>query len=382
MKGSQQMFPTSVVGSLPRPEWLMDGIAKFERGELEESRLRQYYDEAVILAIKQQEMTGVDEVSDGEQRRFSFLAFVAERIPSFKMIPASELMNDEAARYAKEMNLPVGIISNPVIVGPIRRSAPLVVDEVKFAMKHTQKPVMAPIIGPFTLLINSWNKAKSGRYYRTPEDAFADLTRALREEVLALRDVGASMAQLDEPAIGNFVDFRYTKWLLALNGWKVNDVKDLHKVSAELINMTVKGISGIKLGVHICRGNWPADEAHLSRGGYESMIDEILDLKVDRLVLEYATKRAGSYDVFKDRPWGREIGLGVIDVKNPRVESPTEIAERVEEASKVFDMENITLNPDCGFASGRPWPVVTRQIAYQKLAAQTEAAKILRRKHA
>lgn len=381
MKSSQEIFPTSVVGSLPRPEWLMDGISKFERGELKEQQLNQYYDEAVILAIKQQEMTGVDEVSDGEQRRFSFLAFVAERIPSFQMIPASELMNKEAASYAEKMNLPVGIISNPVIVGPIKRTAPLVADEVKFALKHTQKPVMAPIIGPFTLLINSWNQDRSSRYYKTPEDAFSDLTRVLREEVLALRDAGASFVQLDEPAIGNFVDFRYTKWLLALNGWKVSDVKELHRVSAELINMVVKGVTGIKVGVHICRGNWPADEEHLSHGGYENMIEEISDLKVDRLVLEYATKRAGTYDVFKEHPWHGEIGLGVIDVKNPRVETPEEIVERVEEASKVFGSEKITLNPDCGFASGRPWPVVTREIAYRKLGAQTEAAKILRREH-
>ena len=381
VKSSQEIFPTSVVGSLPRPEWLMDGISKFERGELTEKQLEQYYDEAVILAIKQQEMTGVDEVSDGEQRRFSFLAFVAERIPSFKMIPASELMNEDAARYAEKMNLPVGIISNPVIVGPIKRTAPLVADEVKFALKHTQKPVMAPIIGPFTLLINSWNQDRSSRYYRTPEEAFPDLTRALREEVLALRDAGASFVQLDEPAIGNFVDFRYTKWLLALNGWKVKDVKELHRVSAELINMVVKGVSGIKVGVHICRGNWPADEEHLSHGGYENMIQEILELKVDRLVLEFATKRAGTYDVFKEHPWQGEVGLGVIDVKNPRVESPEEIVNRVEEASKVFSSEKITLNPDCGFASGRPWPVVTRQVAYMKLGAQTEAAKVLRQRH-
>ncbi len=376
------MFPTSVVGSLPRPEWLTDGISKFEKGELGREELERYYDEAVVLAIKQQEMTGVDQVSDGEQRRFSFLAFVAERIPSFRMIPTADLMNEEAARYAQQMNLHVGIISNPVIVGPIRRTAPLVAEEVKFARRYTQKPVMAPIIGPFTLLINSWNSERSGRYYKTPEDAFKDLTAALREEIFALKETGASFVQLDEPAIGNFVDFRYTKWLLALNGWKIKDVKELHRVSAELINMTVKGVSGIKLGVHVCRGNWKADEAHLSHGGYENMIDEILDLKVDRLVLEYATKRAGSYAVFKERPWHGEIGLGVIDVKNPKVETPAEVVRRVEEASKVFAPDKIVMNPDCGFASGRPWPVVTRQIAYAKLSAQTEAARILRSKYA
>ena len=375
------LFPTSVVGSLPRPEWLLEGISAFEQGKMSEAQLKDYYDEAVILAIKQQEMTGVDEVSDGEQRRFSFLAFVAERIPSFRLIPTAELMTKEAEQYVDSMNLHVGVISNPIMVGRIRRTAPLVADEVRFARRYTEKPVMAPLIGPLTLLINSWNRERSSRYYRTPEDAFGDLTRLLRDEILALKDAGASFVQLDEPAIGNFVDFRYTRWLLALNGWKLGDPSELHRVASELINMTVKGVSGIKVGVHICRGNWRSDERHYSHGGYESMIGEILEMKVKRLVLEYATKRAGSYRVFKDNPWQGEIGLGVIDVKNPRVETPQEIVRRVEGASEIFGEENLVLNPDCGFASGRPWPVVSRRIAFAKLRAQTEAARILRKKH-
>ncbi len=382
MDGSRQLFPTSVVGSLPRPEWLIEGIEKFEHGKLTEARLNQFYDDAVKLVIKEQEATGVDEISDGEQRRFSFLAFVAERLPSFKMIPVKELMNPDARRYVKEMNLPINIISNPVIVDKIKRTAPLAVDELRFAMRYTARPLKAPIIGPLTLLINSWNRKKSGHIYRSPEDSFEDLTRMLREEIVALRDAGASFVQLDEPAIGNFVDYRYTRWLLALNQWKVGDVEELHAVASELINRTVKGVSGIKLGVHICRGNWPAAEEHLSHGGYENMIKEILEMKVDQLVLEYATKRAGSFEVFEKNPWGGEIGLGVIDVKNPRVETPEEIVQRVQSASKIFARDRITLNPDCGFASGRPWPVVTREIAYQKLRAQTEAAQRLRRIYA
>lgn len=376
------LFPTTVVGSLPRPEWLLDGIAAYDGGRMNEAQLEQYYDEAVVLAVKQQETAGLDEVSDGEQRRFSFLAFVAERIPSFRLIPTTELMTNEAEQYVKSMNLHVGVISNPVIVGKIRRTAPLVADEVKFARRYTQKPVMAPLIGPLTLLINSWNRERSGRYYMSPEDAFGDLTRLLREEILALKEAGASFVQLDEPAIGNFVDFRYTRWLLALNGWRLRDLGELHRMAADLVNMTVKGVSGIKVGVHICRGNWRSDEKHYSIGGYEKMMDEIQEMKVKRLVLEYATKRAGTYQVFKDNPWHGEIGLGVIDVKNPRVETPQEIVKRVEEASEIFGKENIILNPDCGFASGRPWPVVTRQIAYAKLSAEAAAARTLRKKHA
>ncbi|TLX97112.1 MAG: hypothetical protein E6K96_04270, partial [Thaumarchaeota archaeon] len=143
----QGLFPTSVVGSLPRPRWLIDAIERHERGELSEDELTRRYDDAVKLAIREQELTGVDELSDGEQRRFSFLAFVAERLPSFRLIPVKELMNRDAEKFVREMNLPIEIISNPVIVEKIRRSRPLAVDEVKFALKHTSKKVKAPIIG-------------------------------------------------------------------------------------------------------------------------------------------------------------------------------------------------------------------------------------------
>src|SRR5438445_12844807 len=151
------------------------------------------------------------------------------------------------------MNLPIDIISNHVIVEKIRRSRPLAVDEVKFALKHTSRKVKAPIIGPYTLLINSWNKSKSGHIYKSPDEAFEDMARLLREEIIALRDAGASFVQLDEPGIGNFCDYKYTRWLLALNGWKVSDVKELPEISEELINRTRKGVDGIKLRVHLCR---------------------------------------------------------------------------------------------------------------------------------
>jgi len=378
---ASSLFPTSVVGSMPRPEWLIEAIENFEHRKLPKKLMDEYYDDATKLVIKEQESTGVDEISDGEQRRFSFLAFVAEHLPSFRLTPVRELMNPEARKYARQMKLPLDIISNPVIVDRVKRTAPLAVEELEFTKMYTSKPVKVPIIGPFTLLINSWNRKKSGRVYGDPEDCFSDLTTMLREEIIALKAAGASFVQLDEPAIGNFVDYRYTRWLLALNQWRLENVEELHSIASELINRTVKGVSGVKLGVHICRGNWPADEAHLSHGGYESMINEILEMKVDQLVLEYATKRAGSFEVFKKYPWQGEIGLGVIDVKNPKVEKPEEIVERVERALKTFDREKITLVPDCGFSSGRPWPVVTRPIALQKLRAQTEAAKELRNKY-
>ncbi len=346
-----------------------------------EVELSQHYDDAVKLTLKEQETAGVDIVSDGEQRRFSFLAFVSEKLPSFKIVPVKNLMNKEAMKLAEEMNLPINVISQPVITDTVERSVPLALDEFEFAKQYTEKPIKVPLIGPYTLLINSWNRRLSSSAYQGPYDAVDDIARTLREEILALKKRGAFFVQLDEPGIGNFVDYRYTRFLLALNEWKIRAVDELHKLAVEMINKVLKGISGMKLGVHICRGNWPAKEKYLSRGGYERMITDMLEIKAEQLVLEYATKRAGTVDVFREHRIEHEIGLGVIDVKSKRVEKPSEIVARVEEVLKYLDASQIYLNPDCGFASGRPWPVVDRETAFTKLRAQTQAASALRKEY-
>src|SRR2546427_12368163 len=95
----QGLFPTSVVGSLPRPRWLIDAIQKHERKELSEGEMKESYDDAVKLAIREQELTGVDELSDGEQRRVMFLPLLAEGVPSFRLLPVNELLERDRAEF-------------------------------------------------------------------------------------------------------------------------------------------------------------------------------------------------------------------------------------------------------------------------------------------
>lgn len=376
------LFPTAVVGSFPRPRWLLEAIDRHEKGEISHETLAQVYDDAVELTIKEQELAGVDVISDGEQRRFSFLAYVAEKLPSFKLTSVEHYLNSEAKKWVQSMKLPTTVIKNPFIVGRITLEKKMAIDEFEFAKRFTKKMIKAPLIGPYTLLINSWNKKLCGDVYPSPEDAAKDICSLIREEISALSKAGASVVQLDEPGIGNFVDYRYTRFLLALNEWKIDDLRSLHTLSADLVNSCVDGISGIKTSVHICRGNWPAEEKYLSYGGYDKMLPEILDMKVDQLVLEMATTRAGSFEVFNQYSFDHEIGLGVIDVKSPRVESREEIVRRAEAALKIIDPGKLWLNPDCGFASGRPWPVVDRQTSFRKLNMLSLAAEDLRRKYA
>ena len=146
----------------------------------------------------------------------------------------------------------------------------------------------------------------------------------------------------------------------------------------ELMNKTVQGISGVKLGVHVCRGNWSRKEDVLLKGNYGPLLPYLMEMKVDQLVLEFATPRAGELEVFKEYGEEKELGLGVVNPRSAEVESPELIEKLVENAARFFDPSKIYLNPDCGFGTFAERPVNDAKTAFAKLQSMTIAASRLR----
>jgi 5-methyltetrahydropteroyltriglutamate--homocysteine methyltransferase len=363
----------------------MDAFERHERGELAADVLRSFMDDAVKIAIKEQEVTGIDMVSDGEQRRYSFLAIVGEKLGgSFEIHRITELAarNPEAQEIIERMQLPKSV-PQPVAVRKIARSSPIAVDEYQFAKEQTARPIKVALPSPYLLMWNSWDYQHSKEAYGSPEDLGWDLARVLREEIMALKQAGAKFVQLDDPAIQHLLDpQKYMRFLKTLLGHEPKSAKEELDFAVRLINETVKGIDGVRIGFHVCRGNWPAPQEILPRGDYSPILPGLVELKTDQLVLEFATPRAGPVDVFKDYAVDMELGLGVIDVKDHNVESEEQVASRVEAALRYFDPEDVWLNPDCGFASGRTWPVADRRTAMRKLTVMARAAEALRKKYA
>ncbi len=374
------LFPTTVVGSWPRPKWLMEAFDDFAEKRLSEKKLTSYMDDAVKIALKDQELAGIDMVSDGEQRRFSFLAVIAEKVAGFELMNIIDLARGRAdvLQTIEEMMLPKSV-PQPIATRAIRRNRPIALDELKFAKKYTDRPIKVPLPSPYMLSWQAWDSQQSKEAYPSWEDLADDLVKVLRKEIIALRNSGASFVQLDDPTIQNPLNpEKYMKFLTMLLGHKPRSFKEELRWAVQLINETVKGIGGVTLGLHVCRGNWPAPEEILPKGAYGPILPYLLETKVDQLVLEFATSRAGPIDVFKDYPTEKQIGLGVIDVKSREVETPETVTSRVKRALRYFDEDQIYLNPDCGFASGRTWPVADRITAFDKLRNMTEAAKVLR----
>jgi 5-methyltetrahydropteroyltriglutamate--homocysteine methyltransferase len=152
--------------------------------------------------------------------------------------------------------------------------------------------------------------------------------------------------------------------------------------AVRLMNETVEGISGVKFGVHICRGNWSRKEDVLLSGNYGPLLPSLMQMKVDQLVLEMATPRAGELEVFKEYRNEKELGLGVVNPRTDDIEEPEAIVGSVKRVLQYFAPDKITLNPDCGFGTFAERCVNTPETAYRKLKAIGEAAAILRREFA
>ncbi|MCS6925775.1 MAG: cobalamin-independent methionine synthase II family protein [Candidatus Binatia bacterium] len=383
----RMLFPISVVGSWSRPPWLVQALRRRQAGEISSAEFHRIADDAALAAIKYQEDAGVDIVTDGEVRRDNFYSFVVEKISGMKLMKVSELldyMKDRAAfeEILRALDVPAFAIKSPIAVAKLRARGGLTLDEFDFLKEHTARQTKIPLPGPYLLTRSSWFEGLSDTAYPTREDLATDVVQILRDEVVALRARGVDFIQFDEPSLSQVVygDEAEQTFMCAALGSR-RDPSDELEFAVELMNRTVEGISGVKFGVHVCRGNWSRKEEVLLRGNYGPLLPYLMRMQVDQLVLEMATPRAGELEVFKEYRNEKEIGVGVVNPRTDEVEDPHAIVQRVKEMLRFFDPERITLNPDCGFGTFAERCVNTPEIAYRKLKAIRAAAESLRREY-
>lgn len=387
--GNHKLFPVSVVGSWTRPDWLVQALRRRQKGEISAADFNRIADDAVLSAIKYQEDAGVDIVTDGEMRRDNFYSFVVEKLSGMRLMALSELLDYVKDRAGFEeilrgLDVPAFAIKSPIAVERLRvREEGIALDEAHFLKAHTHRKTKVPIPGPYLLTRSSWFEGLSDKTYPTREALAEDVVRILRSEVLALRQLGIDFIQLDEPSISQIVfgDEAEQTFMCAALGSRADPTTELD-FAVRLVNQTVEGIDGVRFGVHVCRGNWSRKEDVLLTGNYGPLLPWLTRMKVDQLVLEMATPRAGEIEVFKDYRNEKELGLGVVNPRSDVIEEPGEIVGRVKEVLKFFDPEKIFLNPDCGFGTFAERCVNTPEVAYRKLQAIAAAAEILRREYA
>ena len=338
------LFPTTIVGSFPQPDWLIDReklAGRFpprtrarELWRVPPQYLEQAQDDATLIAIRAQEQAGLDIVSDGEIRRESYSNRFATALEGVDL--------DHPGTALDRSGHP-----NPVprIVGKIRRKHAVEVDDLKFLRANTDRMVKITVPGPFTMLQQAQND-----FYKSEEDAAMDYAAAVNEEIRDLFAAGADVVQIDEP----YMQARPEK--ARLYGLKA-------------LNRALEGVTGTT-AVHICFGY--AAIIHERPSGY-SFLPELAQCSCRQVSIETAQSRLDCSAL--QALDGKSVMVGCIDLADPAVETVDTIVQRIERALPYVKAENVILAPDCGMK------YLPRETAVGKLRAMVEAAKVLRRKH-
>lgn len=380
------LFPTTVVGSWPRTREILIGLRERRAGRITESDFQKIADKAVLESLQVQEQTGIDIVSDGEQRRDNFISFVADKLDNVKMLTVAELLDyvEDKASFEEilgTLDVPAYSLSNPAAVGKIKRRKPIALDEYEFLRQHTDKPIKVALPGPYLLTRSMWVEGLSSDAYPTKESLAEDVVRVLREELSDLIKEGVAFVQFDEPVLTELVftekNANRTFMCGALTA-KVNAEEEL-RFATDLVNQVLEDMrgKGTRIGVHVCRGNWSTQEQVLLKGPYTPLMPYLQQMNVDQLILEFATPRAGELQTITEIG-SRELGLGVVNPRTDEVESVQSIVQRAKEAADYLSPNQIFLNPDCGFGTFAQRPMNTVVKAKQKLEMMVQAAKILR----
>ncbi|MDG6910117.1 MAG: hypothetical protein JRN08_07080 [Nitrososphaerota archaeon] len=307
-------FTTTVVGSFSRPRSLIDATRAHAKGELSKDALEAELEKATRDTIEGEEAAGLDVITDGEQRRSSFVGFVGDKIPGFKVMHITEL-NPGAMEILKRNKVQLTYMR--AVVTEELKDAVIAADEFEKARRYSRKPFKVTLPAPYLVMWESWHKKHSKAAYPTPEDFGYAYAKFLRKEVLRLRDAGVSFVQIDEPMLGDLTEAgpkpdRYRQVFYELYGQEYRGFKEELKLAVDMLNEVVRGVSGVKIGVHMDR--WPNKDSPYFDLGYERFLPELLEVKTGQWVLEYTcyddktrTVTKGGLKGFKDLDVGDEV---------------------------------------------------------------------------
>jgi 5-methyltetrahydropteroyltriglutamate--homocysteine methyltransferase len=324
-------LPTTVVGSYSMPGWLERLKTEYFARRISRHELDEIHDAAVKAAIKDQEVCGLDIITDGELRRDNMIDYFAERLPGVQTDHTSKKFYYD--------------FYDSVVRGKLPMASLRLADDFRFLTAFTDRSTKFCVTGPHTLV-----KRIKDEHYKN-EEAFAmDLARVMNMELKELARAGARYIQIDEPYYSGFPED--LQW------------------GVRVLNTLVEGVDA-KIALHVCYGNRYGKPSWA--GNYRYLFPTILEANIQQLTLEFARRGGEDLELFKEYPNKFELGVGVIDVKSHEVETPDIVAERLRKALKFVPAERIVVLPDCGLLH------LPQEVAFAKLRTMVQGTKIIRK---
>ena len=337
----QPLLQTTIAGSLPKPAWLAESNKLWAPWLLEGERLAEGKRDAVRLVVRDQELAGIDIISDGEQTRRHFVTTMIENLDGV------DFANKRSVRIRNRYDADV-----PMVIGPVARRHPVFVDDAKFFRGETDKPIKFTLPGPMTMVDTLYDA-----YYKSRDKLAMEFAQILNEEARELEALGVDVIQFDEPAFNVYMD-EVREWGIAA----------LMKAREGLI---------CKTAVHICYGygikannDWKATLGSEWRQ-YESTFPLLAASQIDQVSLECANARVPLELIGLLK--GKDVLVGAIDVARDQVETPGQVAATIRAALKYVPAEKLYPCTNCGMVP------LAREVAFGKLKALAAGAALVRR---
>jgi len=332
------LLPTTVVGSYSVPEWLERLKTEYYQRRISAQHLTEIHEVAIKAAVKDQELAGIDIVSDGELRRDNDVDYFLARIPGVHIPQRAK--TDYFDYYEAEVTRPLPELSDGADKSPGLGLA----DDFRFTRQLTRRPVKFSFTGPFSLSRRIRDSA-----YSKPGDLVRALACRLNAEARELSSAGADFLQIDEPFLAGY--------------------PDQVELAVEAVNIVTDGVAAT-WALHVCYGNRYARPSW--EGHYDFLFPAVKAARVDQIVLEFARKGLDDLRLIQQHEWDRWLGFGVIDVKTSEVESAELVASRIRRALEYVAADRLMINPDCGLRHLAP------EVAREKLRAMVAGVALVR----
>jgi 5-methyltetrahydropteroyltriglutamate--homocysteine methyltransferase len=357
-----QIHHSDVIGSLLRPKYLQQARDAYAAGQLPAPDFKRIEDRAVDQAIAMQEGIGLDVITDGELRRFSFFDQVTFELDG--MGPG------EGAGVHFRNATDEWIWHSPVVVtSKLSQKRKITIEE--FAYSRAQATRMVKVTLPSPLFIYSlWSPEQSTAAYRDPYEMFADVAAIIKAEAEAVAALGCTYIQIDAPDVGSMVvpENRELRERLGM------PTERTLAEGMDIIN-SVADVPGVTFGIHVCKGNNMSQ--WMGSGGYDFTAEAVFDrlTNFDVFLLEYDDERSGSFEPLAKAPEDKQVILGLVSTKTTTLESVADLEARVREAAKYTGLDRLGVSTQCGFSSTLPGANLTNEdVQERKLELVAELA--------
>ena len=354
---------SDVVGSLLRPPYLVQAREALDAGRISLREFKKTEDRAVDEAVALQEVAGLDVVTDGEFRRYAFFGHLIDAVEGF------DKFGGWAIPFHNEQGNEL-VFKRPVVVEKLRWQRSMCAEEFVYLRARAARPTKVTLISTQQAAAY-YDPEKSKGAYPTRDAYLSDIVDLTRREVDELARLGCAYIQIDAPQYAALLDPALR------DGYRQrgSDPDRLIDACIEMDNAVIGSHSGITFGLHICRGN--NQSMFYASGGYEPIARVFQRSRAQRFLLEYDDERSGGFEPLKSVPEDREVVLGLVTTKKPRLETVDELRRRIDEAATFLPLDRLALSPQCGFASTMAGNRISAEDQQRKLQRVAETARLV-----